>query len=232
MTKSRGILAPRHKWSDDEIATLRQLYPNHKTEDVATVLGMPVERVYQKANSIGLHKSAEYLASPAAGRLDGVRGASSRFVKGQISWNKGLKGVVGVQEACRATQFKKGRPAHEARNYSPIGSERITKDGYLERKMTDDPALSPARRWTAVHRLVWVEAHGPVPAGHVVVFKAGMKTTVADEITSDKLECITYADNMRRNTLHRYPKEVVSLIRMRGALNRHINQKEKQHAND
>lgn len=219
------------RWTAEQVEVLRSLYANYSTEDVATVLGREPRSVYQKANSLGLKKSAAYLASPAAGRWDGKRGGATRFKKGQVSWNKGLKGVVGVQEACRATQFKKGRPAREARNYVPIGSERITKDGYLERKMTDDPELVPARRWVAVHRLVWIETNGTVPAGHVVVFKPGMKTIKPEEITLDRLECITFADNMRRNTLHRYPKEIAKLIQLRGVLNRQINQRGK-HEND
>lgn len=219
----------RREWDDIEVAILRDLYPDFRTDDIATVLGRTAAQTYRKANSIGLHKSEAFYASPMAGRLDGIRGTSTRFQKGQQSWTKGTKGVVGVQEACRATQFKKGRPAHEAHNYLPVGSERLTKDGYLERKMTDDQSMVPARRWTAVHRLVWMDANGPVPKGHVVVFKQGMKTTKPEEITLDRLECITYADNMRRNTLHRYPKEIADLMRLRGVLHRQINRKEKQH---
>jgi hypothetical protein len=220
------------KWTAEQLDTLHSLYANYSTEDVATVLGRDARSVYQKANSLGLKKSAKYLASPAAGRWDGKRGGATRFHKGQAAWNKGVKGVVGVQEACRATQFKRGRPAHEARNYVAIGSLRITKDGYLERKMTDDPAMAPARRWVAVHRLVWIEAHGAVPAGHVVVFKQGMKTTEPEEITLDKVECISLAENMKRNTLHRYPKEVATLIQLRGVLNRQINKGIRNGEND
>lgn len=216
------------KWTAEQLDMLRAHYANYATEDVATMIGREVRSVYQKANSLGLKKSLEYLASPAARRWDGIRGGATRFKKGQVSWNKGLKGVVGVQDACRATQFKKGRPAHEARNYVPVGSERVSRDGYLERKMTDDPALAPVRRWTAVHRLVWEAEHGPIPQGGVVVFKKGVKTTVAEEITADKLECITRAENMKRNSYHNLPKEWAELVQLRGALNRQINRKGKQ----
>lgn len=112
-------------------------------------------------------------------------------------------------------------------NYVPIGTERI-KDGVLARKVTDDPSMYPARRWVPVHRMVWEAKHGPVPAGHVVRFLPGMKTLVASEITENKLELVTLAENMRRNTLHRYPKDVVQLIQLRGALNRKINRRSKQ----
>ena len=88
-----------------------------------------------------------------------------------------------------ATSYKPGRPAHEARNYLPIGSTRITKDGYIERKVTDDPALVPARRWVGEHRLVWEAANGPIPDGHVVVFLDGDRLN----IDLDNLRCVPRA---------------------------------------
>lgn len=71
-------------------------------------------------------------------------------------------------------QFQKGAlNGAAARNYQPIGSLRWSKEGYLERKVTDDPSLWPARRWVGEHRLMWEQAHGPIPDGHVVVFLDG-----------------------------------------------------------
>lgn len=58
-------------------------------------------------------------------------------------------------------------------------------------------------------------------------FKPGMHTVVYGEITVDRLECITKGENMRRNTLHRYPKEIADVIRARAVLNRRINHVEK-----
>jgi len=98
-----------------------------------------------------------------------LSGRTGRFEKGQIPANAGTKGVMKPNRA----SFKKGRPAHEARNYVPVGSLRFTRDGYMERKVTDDPTLVPARRWIPEHRLIWEAAYGPVPDGHVVVFLDG-----------------------------------------------------------
>ena len=51
MTKSRGILAPRHKWTAQEIATLRRRYPDERTADIARDLGIAVHLVYARANN-------------------------------------------------------------------------------------------------------------------------------------------------------------------------------------
>lgn len=110
-------------------------------------------------------------------------------------------------------------------NYVPIGTHRLSKDGYLERK-TNDEHPTPARRWIGVHRLVWEAANGPVPPGHIIAFKPGQRTNVLEEITLGRVECISLAENIRRNTLHRYPKEIVHTIQVRAALNRRINREQ------
>jgi len=111
--------------------------------------------------------------------------------------------------------------------YRPIGSLRVTVDGYLQQKVNDD--LPPQRRWKAVHTLVWEEAHGPVPKGHVVVFIPGTHTTDIGHITLDRLELVTRAELMRRNSYHtRYPKELGLVIQMKGQLTRRIRRIEKE----
>ncbi len=80
-----------------------------------------------------------------------------------------------------------------------------------------------------MHRLVWIAANGPVPEGHIVVFKPGRRTTELKEITPDAVELITRVENMRRNTVHaKYPRELARLVQLRGVLSRQINRKAKE----
>jgi hypothetical protein len=215
------VSGQRRPWGNLQDDLLRELYASMPTIALAVALDRPLRAVYFRARRLGLRKSPEYLSSAYGGRLDGVKGSVTRFTKGMTPWNKGCKGwKAGGRSA--ETRFAKGRPAHEARNYRPIGSLRINKDGYLERKVTDDPTLVPARRWVAVHRLVWEAAHGPAPAGYAVTFKPGRRTTDEAAITLDAVELTSRADLMRRNTVHNLPPEVTQLIQLRGALNRKI----------
>lgn len=230
MTKSRNILPQRIFWSDEQIALLHKLYPDNRTEDIAPRIGRSAKSIYSKAKLLGIKKSAAFLASGLAGRLDGVRGGATRFKKGQVPANKGLRRPGWAPGNMAVTQFKKGRSASEARNYVPIGSYRISKDGYLERKTTDDPSIYPARRWSFVHRLVWIETNGPIPDGHMVVFMKGQRTSKLEEITIDRLECISLAENMRRNTFHNYGPEVAKAVQLRGAITRQINKRERKKA--
>lgn len=225
MTRSRGIIPQRAFWTDEQIESLRALYPNFTTADVAFVVGRSTRATYQKAGSLGLKKSPEFMASGRAGRLDGVRGGATRFQKGQAAWNKGVKGVVGIQAACRKTQFSAGQMPH---NTQPIGSYRLDGDGTLQRKISNDKG-SNSKRWRGVHELAWTEANGPVPPKHIVVFKPGMRTSALEEITLDRIECISLAENMRRNTRHNLPPELNEVIQLRAVLTRHINNRSKQH---
>lgn len=221
-------------WSPDQLETLRINFADWPTYLVAHVCDHSYTSTAQMAKKMGLSKSEAFLRSPASGRTDGTRGSACRFQKGQQSWNKGRPQSewmpVESRARIKATQFKPGELQGAARhNYVPIGSLRITRDGMLERKVTDDPKLYPARRWVAVSRLVWEAANGPIPAGHAVVFRPGCASTDEARITLDALELVTRAELMRRNSRHtRYPPEVNQLIQLKGALNRKINRRVKE----
>jgi hypothetical protein len=111
------------------------------------------------------------------------------------------------------TQFKAGR---KPQTWKPIGSTRISKDGYLQRKVSDTGY--PPRDWVGVHVLTWEKAHGPVPPGHIVAFKDRKK----DNTVLENLELLSRRELMLRNTIHNYPPELAAVIRMNGALRRKI----------
>src|SRR5574337_2009025 len=164
-------------------------------------------------------------AEPGDDRLalpEGPRAGEQRDAPARPGWAPGRMAT---------TQFKKGRPAQEARNYVPIGTEKYdSKRKVTVRKITDDPAIFPAMRWRPVHVLVWETANGPIPKGHIVVFKKGLKTLVSADITVDRLDLVTLAENMRRNSYRNYPQPIPQLIQLRGALNRKINKRERKKA--
>lgn len=210
-------------WTKGERASLRLRYPNEPTANIARDLGRSVNSVYGKAYSMGLAKSAEYLAGPQAHRLDGKIGAAHRFPRGNTPWNKGTKFCAGGRSA--ETRFKKGNRPH---TWAPIGTERVTtKDQFLVRKVTDTGCQRVD--WVPVHRLLWIEHHGPIPKNHVIAFRDGDKRNIVIE----NLECLTRRENMLRNTIHHYPKELADTMRLKGTVTRAINQRirdEKQDA--
>lgn len=210
----------RHTWTDEQTAFLQAHYADHRTAWIAERLGLDQKQVYQKANAMGLRKSYAFLASEQSGRLQNAhhRGRQTQFRAGQTPWNKGLQWDSGGRS--HETRFKPGhRGGIAAEVYKPVGTERVSKDGYLERKIHDGMPLQ--RRWRAVHLLVWEAANGPLPEGHAVVFRNGDKR----DIRLENLELITRAELMRRNTRHNLPKEINEVIALRAALVRKINKR-------
>lgn len=207
----------RRPWTDVERDELRRCYADTPTQELADRLGRPLRAVYDMAKKEGLKKSPHYFARGLGGRTDGTLGLATRFTSGQKSWNKGQHYQPGG--ACKDTQFKPGFTPH---NWVPVGAYRINAEGYLDRKTHESRG---ARNWEGVHRLVWVEAHGPIPAGHAVVFKPGRRTNVLQEITLEALDLVTRGELMRRNTIHRYPPELKQTMKLVARVKRIIKER-------
>jgi len=102
-----------------------------------------------------------------------LTGRTGRYEKGRTPENKGRKG-------CHAPGSEKGwfrkgeRRGVAVKLYKPIGTERVSKDGYVERKIHDGMPLQS--RWRAVHLIRWEETNGPLPEGHALKCLDGDKT--------------------------------------------------------
>ncbi|WLG43284.1 HNH endonuclease signature motif containing protein [Pseudomonas sp. FP1740] len=217
----------RKPWSPDDEARLCALYPDTPMPELIQAFQRPYWSIYNKAYLLGLKRSEAYLASEHACRLrrENNPGTGTRFQKGQTSWNKGLSYTAGGRSA--ETRFKVGTVNGKAALLlQPIGTERVTKDGIRQRKVRDDGP--PQRRWKSVHMILWEESNGTVPPGHIVVFRD--KNTAHIDI--DNLELITRAENMRRNTIHRYPSELKSTIRQLGKLKKAISEASNEKQDD
>lgn len=210
-------MRPRRPWTTAEVAALTARYPRERACDIARDLGRPVHQVYGKAGHLGLSKDAAFLASRASGRLvrgDG-RGGVSRFRPGHVPANKGLRRPGWFRGRMRETQFKKGAKPH---TWQPVGTE-VLRDGYVWVKVRDD--LRPARRnWISKHQHCWEQAHGPLPAGHIVRFRDGTR-----RVALDNLECVSRAEHGATKGLNALPREIVQVHQLRGAITRQINKR-------
>lgn len=209
-------------WSEDEIAILTARYPHEPTEVIAKDLGRTLAQTYNKCHQIGLRKTPEFLSSAASGRLHSMSQVANRFKPGFSPWNKGISFYSGGRS--HETQFK---PGSDPKNTLVVGSFKVSKDDILMVKISAAKG-NASKRWRSVHERVWVQANGPVPEGHLVIFKRGMFTNKLEEITLDRIECISRSENMRRNSVHNLPKQLAELVQLRGALNRQINKKGKK----
>lgn len=217
-----GMQTMRRFWHPAEVAMLRAQYPHMKTAVIAAMLDRTASTVYQTAARLGLGKSQEFFALPASGRTCGRQGIGTRFAKGHPPANKGLRRPGWGPGRMKATQFKPGvRQGVAVKLYKPIGTERVSKDGYLERKVNDGMPLQ--KRWRSVHLIVWEAVNGPVNARtHAVVFRNKDRT----DRRLENLELITRAELLARNWHNRYPKSIKRLVQLRGALQRQINRRD------
>lgn len=196
-------------WTADDDIELQRLYQTCAAAEISLLMGRTKSAIKNRIQILKIVKPA------------GAKNAG-RFRPGLSPWNKGMAFDSGGRS--HETRFEPGhRGGKAAELYKPIGSERISKDGYLQRKINDDMPLQA--RWRGVHILVWEEANGPLPKGHAIVFKNKDMT----DRRLENLECISRAELMRRNNMHtNYPKEITLLIQLRGAVTRQINKRKQK----
>jgi hypothetical protein len=191
------------KWYTEEfIQYMRDNFPHRSTVEIAKELGMESSLLSNLANRQGIKKSKEYLTMYRQQSNDNLsKNTSTRFQKGHVPWTAGKKGI----HMSRKSEFKKGsKPV----NTLPIGTIKIMDDGYQYIKINDDPGRK-AKRWRPCHHLLWEEHHGKIPKDFIVIFKDKNQMNIIIE----NLECISRIELMKRNTIGRFPSELISAIR-------------------
>ena len=208
----------RKFWTEDEDKQLIELYETTDTEELAVMLGKTVRSIYVRTNLMGLKKSKEYIAERSreiANRPDHA-GRKYRFEKGHKPHNTGrLQSEYMSPEAIertKATRFKKG---HTPVNHEKVGYEVVRSDGYVWVKIQEPD------KYKMKHRITWEQHHGTIPKGFNVQFKDGNRLNT----DIDNLYIISRASQMaNENSLHRYPEELKTAIRMVSKLNKTIRQ--------
>jgi hypothetical protein len=197
-----------HILTEIERSKIRDEYPHRPTQIIAEEMGISYSSVCYHAYKMKLRKSAEFLDSDLACRLKGNEGFLRRFPKGNIPHNKGKKMPAHVYQKVKSTMFAKGGTPHNAK-YD--GYERISKDGYIERRISKGV-------FRMVHVLNWEAVYGPVPANCIIVFKDKNRMNCVIE----NLECITREENCARNSIVRYPHELRQLIHIQSKLKKQL----------
>ena len=212
------------RWRGEELSALRRRYPHERTCDIAADIGRSYAATNTMAFKLGLKKTAIYMCEQI-GRLT-VGGRGHRFPPGHVPANKGLRRPGWYSGRMRETQFKNGHQRNDTREIG--GFRLVKKEGHLFIKVSLT-ALPVQRRWLELHKFVWMQVHGDIPNGHVVRFTDRDASPTPDSVTVDRLECISKAENCRRNSIHNLPKPVVDVIQQRGRLTREINKQRRAH---
>lgn len=120
------------------------------------------------------------------------------YKKGHIPANKGTKGLTGANR----TSFKKGNIPF---NHREIGSERITKDGYIMIKVRDG-CLN--KNWELKHRWLYEKEYGKIPEGYNLIFLDGNRKN----IVLSNLKLVSKSEDliMNRHKLFATNKEITN----------------------
>lgn len=133
-------------FNDDERDYFMLIYKGRTTQETATMMRTKFGKEWtaqQVRSYIKNHKLKN--------------GCNTQFRKGHVPFNKDKK----FQGKTNRTTWKKGNIPH---NYKPVGSERLSRDGYIEVKVADH------NKWRLKHVAIYEQAHGKVPKGHKVIF--------------------------------------------------------------
>jgi hypothetical protein len=173
------------KWTPTADQWLAEMYPDTPNRTIAKVLGCSYLAVKNRGTLLGLKKSERYMAETKPGC----------FKKGQPTWNKGLSYQPGGR--IKDSQFKRG---HKPVNRMPVGSHRVTKDGILQRKVSDTGYVP--RDWRSEHVCRWEEYHDrPVPKGHIVRFRDGDR----ENFDENNLVLVSRGENAILNKFYSMP---------------------------
>ena len=169
-----------HKYTAAQLDFLRTGYPSMSLRELTRAFNAEFK----------LSRTEIQLHSAMGNKAHRIRsGRTGCFEKGHQPWNAGTKGFTGANK----TSFTKG---HAPKNRKPLGSERITKDGFIEIKIAEtDPHTGFPTRYKCKHVYVFEQTHGKVPDGMCVAFRDGNQLNCAQ----DNLMLISRAELLRLN---------------------------------
>ena len=185
---------PRGRCVDPE--WLREHYPKMTTidtllDDFEREFGWRPNKqgVYVKANRMGLRKEpvkgredrAErticWLKEPEMERWMLEHDHGQRMDELQAEWRERwgfniARSQVSLFRANHGTQTRRNHGG--GRPLKPVGTEYVGKDGYTMIKVAERATVPMSKdNWRLKHVWVYEQAHGKVPAGHVVYFADG-----------------------------------------------------------
>lgn len=198
---------------------LLEHYPHKTNREISEMLGGMKPRSFTpRALALGVTKTKETLNRTYVEAMAATgKGRKGQFKKGNKPWNDGIKGYTTNGQR---GHFKNG---NKPPTWVPVGTERLSTNAknrpdasrYLRRKVAEPDV------WKLVHHIVWEDKFGPIPEGHVVIFKDGNSRN----FDPDNLDCIPRKDLSLMNAT-KLPAEYLPIFHISRELEKAINEKE------
>lgn len=207
------------KWTPEEIEILSREYPHCKTKDLTVLINRSVKSIYMMAKLLGVKKTPETIARISKINARNITNKRGWFKPGMVPWNKGKKLPAELKGKIKASQFKKGHKPHNTLSDDVITVRYHRKSNKRYKYIRIREAV-----WIPLHQYIWVEKYGAIPAGMFLTFKD--RNTM--NCTLENLELTDRKKHMEKNTMHRYPAEIVALMQVKGKITRMINERDKK----
>ena len=208
------------RFTPEEDQYIRDNYLTQFLREMGEHLGRTEGTILGRMTRIGIEVPAEIKLKRLQQSFKNLEesGKMSRFQKGLVPHNKGKKMSPEMYEKCKGTMFKPGQiPATCVHFGKPYLHQRTWEDGYVEKLWFIQEGTNKRSAYLAyLCRQNGIDLTGKKP-----ILKPGFDHSRAP--TMEDIMIVTNAENMRRNSLHRYPPEVVKLCQLKGALQRQIN---------
>lgn len=163
-------------FSAEEDRFLRNHYNTVPAKRMSKMLGRSESASRQRMQRLGLRPSAEAIAKFKK---------DSQLKPGNIPWSKGLKGlrIPGSEKGW----FKKGQVSRNTKSDGVITIRHHKRSGRSYKYIR-----IAKNKWMLLHQYNWIEKNGPIPEGHILVFKDGDNMNCEPE----NMRLITQAQHM------------------------------------
>lgn len=208
------------RFTPEEDRYLKDHYLEQSLNQLADSLGRAMGSVAGRVKLLGLVVPDEIKKQR---HIDSFKtlaesGKISRFKKGHIPHNKGGKMDAETYRKCEKTMFPKGHIPHNTKHFGkPYLYIRKRKNGYEEKIWFIQEGTNKRSAYLAY----LCRQHGIDLQGKKPRLKPGFNHSQPPTIND--IIIVSNGENMELNTIHRYPTEVVKLIKAKSALTRLIN---------
>lgn len=192
-------------WSFEDLEILKFLYPENSNISIAIFLNKTEASIIGKAFKMKLRKSDKFIKNCSE---------KGYFKKGTIPFNKGKKQSDYINESSlkriKQTQFKKGRNhisfGKSLGNITFYSGQLWINTGYKKREIYSN--------------YQYKKFIGEIPESHIVTFKDGNPKNCHPF----NLTLLSRSENMQRNSIQRFPSELISTIKVLSKLKKIIKQ--------
>lgn len=215
----------KKKWTPEQDELIRQLYPGTLAEKLGQMLGRTTKAVRQRANDLGVRRVRGAGRPPTNWKPIGTerwethKKVMLRKVTDTGNPKKDWRRVDVLEWEAVHGPLPPGVALRLNRATSPLGAERLDRDGLPIRKIAN---TGKRQDWKRIDVIEWEAVNGPVPPGYMLMLK-----NFSLPRTLDNLALFTREEHLARVAVHTMPEELRPLMNLKAQITKAIKRLEK-----